>query len=216
MAEQEGVIKFCLEHDTQSKLWTENLAHNDTFVELKVWRDLCCKLKLLGQDPELYQGYGYGNISARESKDRFMISASQTSGHEVSDASHFARVLSADVDENRIQSQGLLPPSSESMTHAALYQIAPEVNWVVHSHCADIWCNSDVLGLAYTEQAIPYGTPAMARAVQQLYLTQPEKNQGIFVMKGHEDGVVTYGHTAEQAVSIMLKNYAKARCLRSA
>jgi len=215
VAEQEGVIKFCLEHESLSCVWMEALERNDTFTELSVWRDLCRKLQLLGQNPNLYQGYAYGNISARESSGSFLISASQTSGHEVSDATHFSRVLSAHVVENRIQSEGMLPPSSESMTHAALYQIAPDVNWVVHSHCADIWQNSGGLNLAFTEQTVPYGTPAMAAAVQQLYLEQPDKTQGIFVMKGHKDGVVSYGHTAEQAVSIMLENYAKARCLRS-
>lgn len=205
MEEREGVIKFSLQHTTLAEP-----LHSDVMDDLKIWRDLARRLALLGQDPQRYQGLGYGNISARETGAQFLISASQTSGVMDSDDTTFARVLSADIKHNRIVSEGVLPPSSESMTHAAIYQCSDQVNWVVHSHCPEIWTQSDHLALDYTDASIPYGTPEMAYAVQTLFRKMASPEQGIFVMKGHQDGVVSYGRTAELAMDIMLTTLAKA------
>ena len=93
-------------------------------------------------------------------------------------------------------------PSSESMTHGVAYQTLDTAMAVIHVHSPDIWRNSDKLGLAATSADIPYGTPEMARAVRQLVLEEHQKTgcssqlngQAIvFVMKGHEDGVVAVG-----------------------
>lgn len=213
MSEQEGVIKFSLNHQTLASPFSSSVLE-----ELKVWRDLSRQLHWLGQDPDRYGGLGYGNISARESSQCFMISASQTSAVLIADNRHFARVTAADIQTNSIASEGVMPPSSESMTHAAIYQCMDSVHWVLHSHCPEIWQHSDVLGLACTAAEIPYGTPEMADAVQRLCRDQvgvnPERaSQGVFVMKGHQDGVVCYGSTAKQAISVMMHCYGRAKLL---
>ncbi len=206
MSEREGVIKFTLAYQTLS-----HPINSPVLAELSVWRDYSRSLQLLGQDPERYHGLGYGNISARETGAAFVISASQTSGLKTSDDSVFARVQSADLVRNHVASEGMLPPSSESMSHAAIYQCLPEVNWVLHSHCPEIWTRADALALPATAEHIPYGTPDMAMAVQTLVRSMP--SQGVFVMKGHQDGVVSYGHTAEQAVTLMVSCLARAKLL---
>lgn len=218
MEEREGVIKFSLKHRALSEpvsspeLRESSVSGNSSVLEeLRQWRDLARRLYLLGQDPKRYQGLGYGNISARDSETTFLISASQTSGVVVSDDTTFARVLAADLKHNEIVSEGVHPPSSESMTHAALYQCSEQVQWVVHSHCPDIWNASDQLGLPFTEETIPYGTPDMAYAVQALFHQMASPEQGIFVMKGHQDGVVSYGQTAQLAMDVMLTTLAKAK-----
>ncbi|MFC3152501.1 class II aldolase/adducin family protein [Litoribrevibacter euphylliae] len=205
MSEQEGVIKFSLTHQT-----LDRPVNASVLSELMVWRDLSRRLQWLGQDPQRYGGLGYGNISARESSQQFIISASQTSGVITAEPQHFARVLVSDLEQNHIDSEGMLPPSSESMTHAALYQCSDQVSWILHSHCPEIWQHSEALGLAATAAEVPYGTPEMAEAVQQLYRDQANPSQGIFVMKGHQDGVVSYGSTAKQAISTMLDCYGRA------
>ena len=205
MSEQEGVIKFHMSHHTKD-------AFHDLpeLTELMVWRDLCRRLNLLGQDEGRYQGYGYGNISIRHPEKGFLISASQTSGIYSCSEEHFAWVTETVLESNQLTSQGPMPPSSESMTHSSIYHVNDQINCVVHAHSPEIWQNSDALKLDYTESEIPYGTPEMAAAVIKLCQTLPNKTEGVFVMKGHQDGVVSYASTAKQAVELMV------RCLMDA
>ena len=205
MAEQEGVIKFSLQHSNEAYTGAEALCD-----ELIVWRNLCRRLGFLGQVPDRYQGYGYGNISARVNENAFLISASQTSGILEATSEHIAMVSSVNIAQNSLISKGMLPPSSESMTHAALFQFDDNINWIIHSHCPEIWQCSDQLGLPFTEHDVPYGTPEMAYAVQSLCGTMPSKSSGVFVMKGHEDGVVSYASSALEAMQLMQNTYADA------
>lgn len=205
MSEIEGVIKFTMDHEP-----SDPPACDEILNELMMWRDLCRKLNFLGQDPNRYMGYGYGNISARHSGLQFLISASQTSGVETSQPKHFALVSDACLAENRLTSTGAMPPSSESMTHSAIYQMSDRVHWVVHAHNPEIWTHSDRLDMPFTAADIPYGTPEMADAVMTLCQSFERPEQGIFVMKGHQDGVVSYAPTGKQAVQLMIEAYLSA------
>jgi hypothetical protein len=53
---------------------------------------------------------------------------------------------------------------------------------------------------------VPYGTQEMAEAASALLAN---KSTGIFVMKGHEDGIISYGTTAEEAGKTILDLYRK-------
>src|SRR3954471_16683575 len=51
------------------------------FAQLSAWRTILKQLKLLGRDARRYDGFGYGNLSARDgATNRFFVTASQTSG----------------------------------------------------------------------------------------------------------------------------------------
>jgi hypothetical protein len=76
MNEQEGVIKYELEH--QQMPMTETFS----IKEISAWRAILFRLGLLGQDPDRYDNLGFGNISHRvkPQSNQFIISGTQT-GH---------------------------------------------------------------------------------------------------------------------------------------
>ncbi|MBK8970437.1 MAG: class II aldolase/adducin family protein [Hahellaceae bacterium] len=99
----------------------------------------------------------------------FVISGTQTGGKPELDASDYARVLEADVAHNRLRSTGETKPSSESLTHALLYQLSRDVVSVVHVHCPRLWGAATRLSLPCTPASAPYGSLAMVDAVRRLW-----------------------------------------------
>lgn len=201
---QEGIIKFRLAHEEASPLPASALA------ELRAWHRICHRLGLLGQEPERYAGYAYGNISQRASRG-FVISGTQTAGKTALGVDDYAEVLDCDVAANRVVSRGPCRPSSETTTHGMIYQAAAAANFVIHAHSTAIWGNAARLGLAVTGDEVEYGSPEMARAVAGLFATGAlAPDQGLFVMLGHADGLVSYGNDAETAGALLIRVLARA------
>lgn len=198
--EREGVIKYQLNYNRAPTPLIDT-------SELAVWRTLLCSLGLLGQVPGRYGGLGFGNLSLRCSAG-FLITGSQTSGRTVMSPSDYALVTGWNLATNQVVASGLTPPSSEALTHAALYELSPAVNVVLHVHSPVIWGHSDALGLIKTRAEIPYGTPAMALEVARLMTHQPLP--AVFSMAGHEDGVVVYGEDCQTAGDLLVKILADA------
>ena len=193
--EREGVIKYDLRHAPGTLPSIPGLA------ELDAWRTVLHRLGLVGQRPDRYGGYGFGNVSLRvpdPAGQAFVISGTQTGAPERLGASGYARVQSFDIAANRIVSTGTVKPSSEALTHAAVYAAAPAIRCVLHVHCPDIWQAGDKLPLPSTAADIPYGTPAMAVAVADL-LDQATAATPVFTMRGHEDGVIACGSNLQTA-----------------
>ena len=200
--EQEGVIKFRLEHEFKC------LARSAELETLMQWRDFSRHLKLIGQDEGLYGGLGYGNISVRHGHQGFLISGSQTGAIDQSRIEHYAWVHAGNPRQNKLSSVGTVKPSSESMTHEVLYLLHADIHCVLHAHSAIIWQAADKLALPATSQHVAYGTPEMAQAVTAL--CEPLGTSAVFVMKGHQDGVVSYGRTAAEAIGLMTNTLAAA------
>jgi hypothetical protein len=57
---------------------------------------------------------------------------------------------------------------------------------------------------------VAYGTPEIAIEVCRLFAETEVKERRIFGMGGHEDGIVTFGRTAEEAGAVMLTFLAEA------
>jgi L-ribulose-5-phosphate 4-epimerase len=205
MSEQEGVIKYRLDYHLAPAQIVEG------FAELNAWRVLLWRLGVIGQDDARYGGLGYGNLSLRLDGGGFLITGTQTGHLPQLTAEHYAYVRQARPEENYLQAEGPLPPSSEALTHAAIYLAAPSVRCVAHGHCPEIWRNAKTLGLACVAEEIAYGTPAMARAVSAITETNP--GQGVIVMLGHQDGLLTYGQTPEQSCWLMARHLAEAFAL---
>lgn len=201
MAEQEGVIKYQLDHRQTP------LPEDIDFEPLVLWREKLVECGLVGQDPARYDGYGFGNLSMRLGEG-FLITGSQTG--EVKDfrAEHFAWVQQAFPEENRVTSIGATPPSSESLTHAAVYAALPDACFVFHAHSPEIWRKAGSLKIPQTAP-VPYGTPEMAREVARLLSLDDTRAQKIFTMAGHEDGVMTFGATAVEAGEALLRALAR-------
>lgn len=199
--ETEGVIKFSLVY-TASTLPPELPG----FTGLDQCRRNVWQMGVVGQDDSRYQGLGYGNVSLRlrdaQYPDAFLITGTQTGHLPHLSADHYARVLGYDIDRNWLQADGPAKPSSEAMTHAAIYQCAPDANAIIHGHSPAIWWQAQLLGLGCTAAEIPFGTPEMARAMQAL-LKARKPLRNTIVMLGHQDGFITWGKGLAEAVALV-------------
>lgn len=202
--EQEGVIKFNLRYQAGAALANEALR------ALDAWRNLLFKLGLIGQDPARYGGVGYGNVSQRLDATRFAVTGSQTAHLPHLRPEHYAVVTACDVAANTVVAEGPIAPSSESLTHHMVYRARPDARFVFHAHSPPIWRNAAALSLPVTPADAPYGTPAMAQAVAQLLGDGTLGAAGVFAMGGHEDGVVSFAATAEEAGVLLVSTLARA------
>jgi ribulose-5-phosphate 4-epimerase/fuculose-1-phosphate aldolase len=167
---------------------------------------------LVGQDPARYGGAGYGNVSARvgvpslpPGTRRFLVTGTQTGALRTLFAEHYCVVERYDARRNWVQSHGPVLPSSESLTHGAIYDLSPAIRFVLHAHSPAIWRHAAALGIPTTPVDVAYGTPEMAEAVRRLYRAGTLPEERILAMGGHEDGIVVFGHRAEDAGLVLLR-----------
>ena len=199
MAEAEGTIHFAYELTAPDA----PPCDPDLLATLNAWRTVLRRLGVVGQDPDRYDGYGFGNISFRDPTDpgRFVITASQTGGQaELTDA-HLALITRCDPDRFWVDAVGHEPPSSETLTHGMFYRGDPSVGWVLHGHCPDIWRRHEALGLPCTGEDVAYGSLAMGQAVAGILDDAASSETAgtlALVTLGHEDGVFVCGPTADQ------------------
>ena len=209
--QEEGVIKYDLQFTPAEAVSLE------TPHELNAWRRILWQLDLIGQIPERYGGYGFGNVSQRiapfdtpTGQRRFIISGTQTGHLAKLDNAHYATVSAYHPETNRIIAEGPIKPSSEALTHGAIYDLDDHIMFILHVHSPDIWQAAATLKIPDTDANVPYGTPAMAREVQRLFAETDVKQKKIFTMRGHEDGVVTFGSTAQEAGRVLIDTLAPA------
>lgn len=206
MAEVEGVIKYTLDYrELALREWAG-------FSELNAWRNILYGLHLIGQDRTRYGGLAYGNISCREDKasESFLISGTQTGGKPQLDVDDYCRVNYCDVRQNHLVAEGRVKPSSEALSHGMVYQLNPDIYCVIHVHNDVLWRLAGLMKLPSTDKSVAYGTVAMADEIESLYQRGDLNKDRLLVMGGHEDGVITYGETIEQAGSALITQLAKA------
>jgi len=199
MKHAEGVVKY------QLRFESTELPEATGLPELIAWRARLHQLGVLGQHPSRYDGFGYGNVSLRTGVDSFLISGTQTGKPEHLPANQFAEVSAVDLSNNRLAARGSIKPSSEALTHAAVYRLDADIGCVLHVHSPEIWQYADLLGLPCTPGETEYGTAKMAAAVTALYAEIPARATGVFAMRGHSDGVVAFGPDPEAAGSVLLR-----------
>lgn len=211
----EGVIKFFSEHRSV-RLGEDHLARAVT--PLLRWRRVLLDQGLVGQDPARYGGAGFGNLSVRVSPVEstrgercFLITGSQTGGIDVLTLGDFALVERYRLDENRLWSRGERSASSESLTHGALYDLDTQLRVVMHVHAPILWQMAGALGVPQTNPTVPYGTPAMAAEMARLYRGHAVGSSGLWVMGGHEDGVIAFGINADEVGRLILNTLALAK-----
>ncbi|OLS21056.1 MAG: putative HAD-hydrolase [Candidatus Heimdallarchaeota archaeon LC_2] len=196
----EGVIKYKLSHRNSNMNIDEN--EFNLLIEL---RDELWRLHLIGVYPHdhyLTPDVGFGNVSERYTKNgQFIISGSQTGDLEKTSVEQYALVMDYNIEENSLISKGLVEASSESLTHAAIYSFAPEVACVIHVHNKDMWENYKKLAMSTTPENVQYGTPEMAKAIQEVYLQKPVLESPI-CMLGHIEGLLTWGKTKKEALQL--------------
>lgn len=194
----EGVIKF------KFTLKRAPAPEMNQVIALEKWRALFFKLGLIGEYP--IDKIGYGNLSSRLNKKSFIITGSQTGHLAHLHAHHYTKVIECDLKKGSVTAEGLIPPSSESLTHFGIYETNPSIQYIFHVHHHNLWNMLSSGPFDFIEDGIGYGTQEMADAAAALLYN---KASGIFVMKGHEDGIISYGATAEEAGKIILELYRK-------
>lgn len=193
MAEAEGVIKYRLVFTESAPL----VDHN--YSALDYWHRVFKQAGVLGQDPQRYGGLGFGNISQRVFGDYFLISGTQTGQKSTLLPEDYALVTGFDIQGNTVEARGAIKPSSEALTHAAIYNLDKSIEFVFHVHCPEIWRARDRLGLIQTAADVHYGSPAMASEIAHLFAQGLFDGEKILAMAGHEDGIIGFGETAEEA-----------------
>ena len=194
----EGVIKYSCEWVLGEKVDLELIQ------SLIRWRNYIHQLGLIG----VYDnGIGFGNISIRISDTlQFIISGSQTGHLAQLEAEHFTVVTDFNIEQNHLTCCGPIQASSESLTHAAIYSIQPQINAIIHVHHPQLWQHL-LYQIPTTRQQVKYGTPAMAAEMFRLFAEENLSQQKILVMAGHEDGLLTFGKDLNEAGEILMQYY---------
>jgi L-ribulose-5-phosphate 4-epimerase len=194
MKNEEGVIKFNCQ-------WRQSDPLDSTLLrDINAWRAKLFATHLIGVTED---GIGYGNISIRHQQNEFIISGSGTGKFEKLNEAHYALVTDYNVEENSLQCTGPIIASSESLTHAMIYEYAKDINAVMHVHQFGLW--NHLLGsLPATAPDIEYGTPEMAREIIRLFKEQNLLENKIFAMAGHHSGVFCFGRSLDEAGELLL------------
>jgi len=170
------------------------------FAELNRYRRKLLALGMIGVDAS---GVGFGNLSIRNgATSRFYITGSATAGISELMPTDCAKVVAYDFARNWLRCEGSTVASSESLTHAAVYESDPTARAVIHCHDMKLW--AALLEKApTTPKRVEYGTSEMAHAVRRLFEATDVEKRKIFVMAAHDGGLVTFGRDLQEAFGIL-------------
>ena len=189
---EEGVIKFKI-------LWKKTPPLEKT-GPLQLAREELYQHGLIGAGDN---GIGFGNISQRLGSG-FLITGSQTGGLKRLTPEHIALVTSYDFAKNRLACSGPIQASSESLSHAAIYDSDPKIQAVAHVHSRALWFGA-INQLPTTGENVGYGTPQMASEIIRLYRESNLPQRKVLVMGGHPDGILAFGGSLDQCISALFE-----------
>lgn len=174
------------------------------FQKLNGWRRKIYETGGIGFDS--YLKVGYGNISQRymENPAQFVISGTQTGHLKRLDKRHYTLVSAYNLADNRLTCQGPIKASSESLTHAAIYELDAAITAVIHIHHRPLWTYWKHRKPT-TSEHIRYGTPEMAYEIQRLYTEMDLASHKVVIMAGHQDGIIGFGNSLEEAGAVLEK-----------
>ena len=170
-------------------------------VELNGCRQKLLERRLIGVDSS---GISYGNISVRDGvTSNFHITGSGTGGIRELTLADCAKVVAYNFEKNWLRYEGSTIPSSESLTHAAIYETDAKAAAVIHCHDSTLW--AALLNEApTTSNAVAYGTPEMAYETMRLFRVTDVQTRKILVTAGHQGGIVTFGRNLEEAFAVLM------------
>ena len=190
----EGYIKFNCKRIPSDDIPLDKVA------DLNVWRKIMHEKGLIGMYPD---GIGFGNISIRCNENTFLISGTATGGITDLDNSHYALVTDYNLQTNSLICKGPINASSESLTHALIYESSPSTNAVIHIHKLALW-KKLMHKVPTSDEQVSYGTPEMANEIKRLFEETSLSNEKIMVMGGHEEGIISFGKNIEEAANVLL------------
>ncbi len=149
------------------------------------------------------KGIGFGNVSHR-SKNGFIITGNATGGQRSLKSKHFSLVTDWDYKKNHITCSGSTIASSESLSHAAVYESSKSINAVVHIHNARLWKKLRNT-IPTTAKNATYGTPDMTREIRKILKSVNSLQRGVLVMGGHRDGLLLFGKSLKDTQNTLSK-----------
>ncbi len=184
----DGIIKYTVDHQ---------IAETPVFSgyeQLEALRTRLFTLGLIGEK----EGIGYGNLSMRyEESKSFFITATQTGRKHSLSREYYTYISDYDFSTFKVISQGRHKPSSEALSHAMIYAIDDRITTVIHIHSFVLWkFMKSKNDLATTAE---YGTAQMVEEIAGLYTKLDPMIYNAFVMEGHEEGIITFGRSVEEA-----------------
>jgi ribulose-5-phosphate 4-epimerase/fuculose-1-phosphate aldolase len=194
---KDGVIKYSLEFIESEPIDFELCR------EIESVREILYDMNLIGVYSD---GIGFGNISqiADSETRQFVITGTQTGDKARLEAKDYSLVTNIDIDTFKTIATGGTKPSSESVTHACIYELDSNIGAVIHIHSEPLW-NFMLKGEYLATSDVEYGTIEMVRDVQKLYSKIDPLTNPLFVMKGHFEGIVAFGRTLKDAHSVINK-----------
>ena len=187
------------------------LAPFPGLAEVNTYRRKLLELQLIGVSSN---GVSFGNLSVREGvTNNFYVTGSATGALSELTLADCARVVAYDFKRNWLRYEGAAIPSSESLTHAAVYKSDGSARAVIHCHDSSLWLTL-LDRVPTTSKAAEYGTPEMACEIIQLFQTGEAHRRKLFVMAGHEGGIVTFGRDLEEAFAVLMQERKETTQLR--
>ena len=188
----DGVIKYTIEHQTAAT------PPFSGYEALEALRSRLFTLGLIGEK----DGIGYGNLSMRHEGGRsFFITATQTGKKQTLSPEYYTYISNYDFSTFKVISQGSHKPSSEALSHAMIYAVDDRIAVVIHIHSLALW--KYMKRKQYLATTAEYGTAAMVEEIEGLYNDLDPMKNNAFVMKGHEEGIMTFGRSVEEAESAL-------------
>ena len=179
-----------------------NIVPFDALTELNACRRKLVQQRLIGLDAK---GIGFGNLSVRDgASGNFYITGSATGGLPELTPTDCVRVVAYDFARNWLRYEGAAIPSSESLTHASIYQSNSTISAVIHCHDSVLW-QTLLDRVPTTSKPITYGTPEMANEIMRLFTVSDVRSREIFVIAGHEGGIATFGKNLEDAFDVVMR-----------
>ena len=192
----QGVVKFNCHWNQSGPTITD-----EQYSIVNYWREVLFNMDLIGA---YENGVGFGNISQRiGSTNKFYITGSATGEIPVLEPTHYVRVDGCNFSDNAVKCTGPLKASSESLTHAAIYQTDQGTNAVIHVHNMDLWESlKDIVPTSRPE--FEYGTPDLALDVFRLFKETDVIEKRIIVMGGDPSGIITFGNDMDEAINVLM------------
>lgn len=184
----DGIIKYSIEHQTADTPLFSG------YEQLEALRTRLFSLGLIGEK----DGIGYGNLSMRDKNSKpFFITATQTGRKQTLSREYYTYISDYDFSTFKVISKGTHKPSSEALSHAMIYAIDDRITTVIHIHSLALW--KFMINKNYLSTTAEYGTAEMVEEIAGLYTNLSPMINNAFVMKGHEEGIITFGQNIEEA-----------------
>lgn len=192
----EGVVKFNCHWNQTGPVITD-----EPYTIMNYWREVLFNMDLIGA---YENGVGFGNVSLRIGEsNKFFITASATGEIPQLEPGHYVKVDGCNFTENAVKCTGPLKASSESLTHAAIYQADPGTNAVIHVHSMELWeALKDKVPTTLPEHE--YGTTGLATDIFRLFKETDVIEKRIIVMGGDPSGMITFGNDMDEAINVLM------------